>query len=139
MASCDNQSFPPVYKRRRERALRLGGIALVLYWPFLVAGPIADWVFDADGEIWRNTGALVVLPLMLPTIYYISSNIILKFRAIYAKSPLCPFCAAKMIASDPTAAADPAAPADPAAMFACPRCHHAASRAELKAAWRDVT
>lgn len=98
-------------------------------------------VFGFDGGVWKTAVSVALLLGTLPLLFYVVRLCIIELRANYAKSPLCPLCAAKMLASDGAAASStgPSMPADSGDMFACPRCSHAASRAELKAAWRDVT
>jgi hypothetical protein len=141
MTLSHNLDFPPVYKRLRDRAVAFGVIATALYFLITVSGTLAYWIFGVEDEIFKGIGLVILIPFMVPSMYFFARQLILKFRAIYATSPLCPLCAAKMLASDGAAASStgPSMPADPGDMFACPRCSHAASRAELKAAWRDVT
>lgn len=133
----DNTNFPPVYKRLRDRAIHTF-LPIALLCQFAdVAIEMTARACGVKGEFWDLVGDAVFVIAAIPMTYYLIRMLIIKLRAIYAKSPLCPLCAATMIASDPTAAS--VTPADPTAIFACPRCHHAATRAELKAAWRDVT
>ncbi len=129
--------FPPVYKRLRDRAIHT-------FLPIALLCQLADVAIEMTaracglkGDVWDLVGDVMFILAGIPMSYCMIRMLIIKLRAIYAKSPLCPLCAATMIAPDPAAA--PSTPADPAAIFACPRCHHAATRAELKAAWRDVT
>lgn len=125
-------NFPPVYQRLRNRALAMLPLAFVV----ILSRPafdIAARTFDLQREPLQIISDSACILLLLPMSFYLGKMGIIKYRAIYAKSPLCPLCAAKMQA-DTSGVAN-----DPAAMFTCPRCHHAATRAQLKAAWSDVT
>lgn len=135
-----NLNFPPVYQRLRNRALAMLPLAFVV----ILSRPVFDIAartFDLQREPLQIISDSACILLLLPMSFYLGKMGIIKYRAIYAKSPLCPLCAAKMVAPDPAAASatGPSTPADPAALFTCPRWHHAATRAELKAAWSDVT
>lgn len=137
MQPADNTNFPPVYKRLRNRALHTFlPIALLCQFADVAIEMIAQ-ACGLKGDVWDLLGDAMFILAGIPMSYCMIRMLIIKLRAIYAKSPLCPLCAATMLPSDPAAAS--ATPTDPAAIFACPRCHHAATRAELKAAWRDVT
>jgi hypothetical protein len=140
MPRSDNTNFPPVYQRLRSRMLRFGQIAFLC----VIANSAIDLAtrsFGVDLSVWKVAVSSVLLLGTLPLVFYIVRLCVLELRTNYAKSPLCPLCAAKMIASDLAAASSigPSMPADAAVMFVCPRCSHGASRAELKAAWCDVT
>lgn len=126
MSVSDNDNSPPVYQRLRTRMFAFFPLAIA-GWLVRFAVDLASFGFDLKSEALEIAGKSIFALATLPAAVYLVRMGLLKIRAINAKSPLCPLCAARM--SDGVSAD----------AFVCSRCEHGATRAELKAAWSDVT